>query len=93
MTPSKARKKEHLDEVRLNLAKFRNNTRIYHEIKKGDRVRIYKKKKKAFDKERPQWSTNTYEVLGIVDNGTQKSYKVASRANLIVRAELFVIPS
>ena len=53
MSPGKARKKENIDTVKMNLEKFRNNTRIYPEIKIGDKVR---KKNKAFDKEAPTWS-------------------------------------
>ena len=92
MTPGKARKKENIDTVKLNLEKLRNNTRIYPEIKKGDKVRVYEKRQKAFDEEAPRWSKKTHEVLNIVDNGIQKLYKIAGNANLITRAEIMLIP-
>ena len=92
MTPKEGRKKENLDTVKMNLEKFRHNTRIYPEIKIGDKVRVYKKRQKAFDKEAPKWSKNTYEVLDIVDNKIQKLYKIAGKANLITRAEILLIP-
>ena len=54
-------RKNRLD-VKLQLELHRKNKRKYPDIKEGDKVRIYTKKKK-FQKERvPIWSENVFTI-------------------------------
>jgi hypothetical protein len=79
MTPEKARDKKNTLTVKVNLELHAKHKRKYPEIKVGDQVRIYTKKKN-FQKERvPVWSEATYEVEDITENYTQKFYHVKGK--------------
>ena len=69
-TPDDATKPENKVEVKQNMmskAKFRKKP--YEEIKVGDRVRLYRRRKHLNEKENvPIYSKQTYEVIKIDDN-------------------------
>ena len=76
MTPQDADKKENHMNVKLQMEIQRKNERIYPEVKVGDNVRIYKKKK-LFEKERKSvWSDNIYEINKIDKFMNQNYYFV-----------------
>ena len=62
MTPDNARQPKNRLDVKLQLELHRKNKRKYPDIKEGDKVRIYTKKKN-FQKERiPIWSENVFTI-------------------------------
>ena len=69
-TPNDATKPENLDKVHMNMmtkAKFRKQP--YEEIKVGDRVRLYRRRRRVGEKENiPIFSKQTYEVIKIDNN-------------------------
>ena len=67
---------------------MRKFNRKYPDIKIGDSVKIYKKKK-LFDKQQKSlWSENNYEVTDIVESFDQKFYKTTARDKAFMRNEI-----
>lgn len=90
MTPDKARDKKNTLTVKVNLELHAKHKRKYPEIKVGDQVRIYTKKKN-FQKERvPVWSEATYEVEEITENYTQRFFHVKGKDKPYMRHELLL---
>lgn len=75
-TPAKARLKENQRDVWLNTFIKSNHTRTYSGLEEGDKVRIFRKRKKG-EKERVSvWSEKIYEVERIVESLGIKFYRV-----------------
>ena len=90
-TPNDAKKKQNLIQVKLNLELMRKFNRKYPDIKVGDSVKIYKKKK-LFDKQQKSlWSENNYEVTDIIESFDQKFYKTTARDKAFMRNEILKI--
>ena len=66
MTPNDARKEENADKVRLNLNKHAVHNRKYPEIKLGDMVRVYNKKKTLDKQQKSIWTKQKYKVENIL---------------------------
>ena len=91
MTPQDADKKENHMNVKLQMEIQRKNERIYPEVKVGDNVRIYKKKKQ-FEKERKSvWSDNIYEINKIAKFMNQNYYFVNGFTRGFQRHEILKI--
>ena len=88
MTPNEARKEENDVDVRTNLEIQRISTRKYPELKVGDKVRIYKKRK-AIDKERVGvWEEGYRRITNIIESHGQKLYKVDNVDRPLTRSNL-----
>lgn len=91
MTPNDARKEENEFEAKTNMEIQRISTRKYPELKVGDKVRIYKKRK-AFDKERVGvWEDGYRRITGIVESHGQKLYKVDNYERPLIRSNILKI--
>lgn len=91
MTPNEARKEENDFEVRTNLEVNRISTRKYPELKVGDKVRVYKKRK-AFDKERVGvWEDGHRKITDIIESHGQKLYKVDNVDRPLIRSNILKI--
>ena len=77
MSPNEARKDENDFEVRTNLEIQGVSTIKYPELKVGYKVRIYKKKREVFDKERVGvWEDGYRRITQIIESHGQKLYNV-----------------
>jgi hypothetical protein len=91
MTPNEARKEENDFDVRTNLEIQRISTRKYHELKVGEKVRVYKKRK-AFDKERVGvWEDGWRKIESIVESHGQKLYKVNNYDRPLIRSNILKV--
>jgi uncharacterized membrane protein (UPF0127 family) len=91
MTPKDARKPENYMKVKINLENNRIKNRKYKDIKVGDKVRIYKKKKNFQKSNVSIWSDNRYEVKEIEDvPNVGKLYHVIGMPKPMLRAELLL---
>ena len=91
MTPKEARKPEHWWNVKGNLENNQVKHRKYQDIKVGDKVRIYKKKKQFTDKGKSIWSDNRYEVKQIEDvPNAGKLYHLIGMPKPMLRAEIIL---
>ena len=74
--------------MNLNLKRKRN--RLYPEIKEGDKVRVYTKKKN-FQKERiPVWSENLFTVDKIEEKNNQSFFYSNGRYRPLLRHEILL---
>ena len=90
MTPDNARQPKNRLDVKLQLELNRKSTRKYPEIKEGDKVRIYTKKKN-FQKERiPIWSENLFTVEKIEDKNNQSLFYLSGRDRPLLRHEILL---
>ena len=83
MSPADARKKENSMTVKLNLELIAKHGRKYQEIKVGDLVKIFKKKKVGDKQQRSYWSENKHEIISIEESHGQKFYKVTGERPLL----------
>ena len=91
LTPAEATKKINHAHVGVMLERHRKLERKYPEVKVGDMVKLYAKKK-VFTKEHvPFWIENKYEVIGIIEKHNQMFYKVKDRNQLYLRAEILKV--
>ena len=75
----------------MNLEVHGKRTRLYPELKVGDNVKIYTKKK-LFDKARVSvWSSNTYDIESINYNHNQTFYKTTAGDRQYMRHELLKV--
>ena len=92
-TPADATKPENIDKVHMNMmhnAKFRKKP--YEDIKVGDRVRVYRKRKHLSEKEEVKiWSKVTYEVVKIDNTDTGKLYYVAGTKSPYIRSQILLV--
>jgi hypothetical protein len=66
MTPAEADKKENQTKVKMNLQLQKKHNKQYDNISLGDKVRLYRKRKRVGEKEDiPTYSKQTYEVVKI----------------------------
>jgi hypothetical protein len=66
LKPSEAVKRDNFAEAKMNMEHHAKHERKYDEIKVGDRVRLYRKRKRVGEKEEvPVWSKVAVEVLRI----------------------------
>ena len=64
--PSEARKKENDVEVKMHMEQRAKHERDYGPIQVGDKVRVFRKRKRVGEKEEVlKWSKNTFEVVRI----------------------------
>ena len=91
MTPADAKDPKNAIKVKVNLEKARKTTRNYPEIKVGDRVRAFRKKKN-FEKEHVGiWSENRYEVREIEDvDKVGKLYHLVGVPRPLLRSEILL---
>ena len=90
-TPAKARLKENQRDVWLNTFIKSNHTRTYSGLEEGDKVRIFRKRKKG-EKERVSvWSEKIYEVERIVESLGIKFYRVSGMDKEYSRNELLKV--
>jgi hypothetical protein len=69
LKPSDARKKDNLEEAKANMEKHAKHEKHYEEIKVGDRVRTFRKRKRVGEKEEVlKWNKNAVEVLRVEDD-------------------------
>jgi hypothetical protein len=74
--------------VKINLFLKSHQSRKYPDLDKGDKVKIYKKRKPG-EKERVSlWSDNAYEIEDISTSFGQKFYKLVGLERDYMRSEL-----
>ena len=74
MTPGDATKPENAAEVKKNIIKHATFTRDYPEVKVGDTVRIYRKKKSMDKQQKSVWLDGRYTVQEIKEVNGQNFY-------------------
>lgn len=90
-TPNDATKPQNQLQVKINLELQRKNSRLYPDLKIGDKVKIYKKKEK-FDKERVSlWMPEVHIITNITESHGQKFYTVNDFQKPLMRHELLLI--
>ena len=91
LTPEQATDPKNEAHVRTMLELNAIRKRKYPDIKVGDRVKIYKKKK-VFEKERiPVWTELSYEVEDIKDERGQEFYYLSGYHRPLLRHELLTV--
>jgi hypothetical protein len=91
MTPKEARKPENWWNVKWNLENNKVKNRKYEDIKVGDKVRIYKKRKNFQKSNVSIWSENRYTVNKIEDvPNAGKLYHVDGMPKPMLRAEIIL---
>ena len=91
MTPEQATDPKNEAHVRAMLEINAIRKRKYPDIKIGDRVKIYKKKK-VFDKERISvWTELSYEVEDIKDEKGQEFYYLSGHYRPLLRHEILKV--
>ena len=94
MTPKQAHKDENNSTVRVNLTLRENNRRKYPEIKEGDMVKYFHKKKDYINRKETnsRWTEKTYKVeknkLYIMGNRT---YQLEGLSKAYLRHELLLV--
>jgi len=94
MTPAEAEKKENRDQVLMNMQAQRKHNKQYDPINIGDRVRVFRKRKRVGEKEDiPLWSKTTYEVVKVEDNADAgKLYYLSNRPTIpILRSQILLV--
>jgi hypothetical protein len=93
MTPTEAREEHNDHAVRASLVVHSVKNRVYPELRLGDRVRVYRKRK-TFDKERvPVWEDGYRKIMGIIESHGQKLYKVDDLPYPFIRRYILLLPS
>ena len=93
MTPFEATEKKNVDVVRTMLELNAEHKRRYPDIKVGDYVRVYTKKK-LMDKERISvWSKPKYEVEKIEEKQGQDFYYLSGYDKPLLRHEILKVQS
>lgn len=89
-TPNDANKKENRAEVKDSMESRAKHEKTYEEIKVGDKVRVYRKRKHLSEKEAvPVWSKVSFEVVKIDDDiNAGKLYYVAGNDKPLIRAQI-----
>ena len=91
MTPEQATDPKNETHVRAMLEINAIRKRKYPDIKIGDRVKIYKKKK-VFDKERISvWTELSYEVENVKDEKGQEFYYLSGHYRPLLRHEILQV--
>ena len=91
LTPNEATESKNEANARAMLEINAIRKRKYPDIKVGDRVKIYKKKK-VFDKERISvWTELSYEVEDIKDEKGQEFYYLSGHYKPLLRHEILKV--
>ena len=91
LTPKEARDAQNLIKMKVNLEKHRNKTRQCPEVKVGDKVRIYKKRRNFQKSDVSIWSENRYEIKGIEDvPNAGRLYHIESFQKPMLRSEMLL---
>ena len=91
LTPEDATKEENEFFAKTNLEVKRISNRKYPELKEGDRVKVYKKKKKG-DKEHVSfWEDEPRRVTDIKTKFGQKLYSLNNSRTLYIRSNLLKV--
>ena len=91
MTPSNARQKTNQTEVRTNTFINSTQSRTYPTIKKGDGVKIFRKKKVGEKERTSVWSENSYEIEDIHNDKGLIFYKLVGLEKQYLRHELLKV--
>ena len=79
-TPVDATKPDNVKEVRMNMLTHAKHRRAYEEIKLGNKVRLYRRRKHLNEKENvPIWSSVAYEVVKIGNTDAGKLYYLSNQ--------------
>ena len=70
-------------DVELNLEMIAKHGRKYNEIKLGDFVKIFKKKKAGEKAQQSDWSEDKHKIISIEESHGMKFYKVANERPLL----------
>ena len=90
-TPNDARKRENLLDVYVNLKSHAQATRKYPITHAGDKVRVYRKRKKEDKAHVSVWSDATYEIKDIIYKNDVKFYITTAREDGFLRHELLKV--
>ena len=93
-TPNDATKPENIDRVHMNIqTKAKRRKKPYDEIKLGDKVRIYRRRRHLNEKENvPIWSRVAYEVVKIDDNADAgKLYYITGNEKPYIRSQVVLV--
>ena len=90
MTPNEARKPANQLQVKINLELKRRHDRKYPEIKVGDKVKLYKKKKTFHKQHISVWTDTAYRVTSITQSDGQNLYHVAGHDKALLRSEILL---
>ena len=88
MTPAEAKLDKNIFEVKTKLEMHRVKRRRYPDVKEGDEVRIYTKKKNFQKSHIPVWSINKYTVKKIDTSHGQDFYHVEGLSKAFMRHEI-----
>ena len=95
MTPNQAHKDENNTSVRINLTLRENNRRKYPQIKEGDSVKYFHKKKGDYTDRKEyniKWSEKAYKVEGIKnDMMGNRTYQLQGLSKPYLRHELLLV--
>ena len=95
MTPNQAHKDDNNLKVRVNLTLREKNRRKYPEIKEGDSVKYFKKKKGNYTDRKEynsKWSPNSYKVLKIQRDMTGgRTFKLEGLPKPFLRHEILLV--
>ena len=95
MTPNQAHKDENNSTVRINLTLRENNKRKYPDIKEGDSVKYYHKKRGNYTDRKEynsKWSQQSYKVEKIkYDMMGNRTYKLEGLQKPYLRHELLLV--
>lgn len=93
-TPADATKPENLDKVHMSMQlKAKHKKQPYEVVKVGDRVRLYRGRRRVGEKENiPIWSRVTYEVTKIDDDpDAGKLYYVTGTDKPYIRSQILLV--
>ena len=93
-TPADATKPENVDKAHMSMQlKAKYNKQPYEEVKIGDRVRLYRRRRRVGEKENiPIWSRVSYEVTKIDDNpDAGKLYYVTGTDKPYIRSQILLV--
>ena len=90
-TPNEAKQEKNNINVKINLETKAKHKRQYPEIKVGDNVKVYRKKKN-FEKENVSvWTDATYKVDKIEEVNHQRFYHLVGRPRPLLRNEILLV--
>ena len=93
-TPADATKPENVDKAHMSMQlKAKYKKQPYEEVKIGDRVRLYRRRRRVGEKENiPIWSRVSYEVTKIDDNpDAGKLYYVTGTDKPYIRSQILLV--
>ena len=93
-SPVDASKPENVDKVHMNMmTQAKHRTKPYEEIKVGDKVRVFRKRKHLSEKESTLiYSKQTYEVIKIDnDENAGKLYHVTGNDKPYIRSQILLV--